>query len=140
MAELKTKSNNDSVAEFLNNLDDPKRQEDCKNIMKIMESLTGEKPRMWGSSIIGFGTYHYKYASGHEGDWFKTGFSPRKQNLTLYIMSGFEEYDDLMNRLGKYKNGKSCIYIKQIEDIDQEVLKELIAASLIMLENRYGVN
>ena len=138
MAELKTKSSNESVTEFLDNLGDSKRKEDCKIIMEVMENVTGEKPRMWGSSIVGFGTYHYKYPSGHEGDWFKTGFSPRKQNLTLYIMSGFEEYDNLMSKLGKYKNGKSCIYIKQIEDIDLEILKQLIAESIIMLDNRYG--
>lgn len=85
---------------------------------------------MWGTSMVGFGRYHYKYASGREGDWFVTGFSPRKQNLTLYIMSGFSEYDDLMGRLGKFKTGKSCLYINKIEDIDQNVLKELIKASV----------
>jgi hypothetical protein len=140
MAELKTKSNNGNVTEFLNTIEDSKSKEDCKSIIEIMEKLTGEKPRMWGSSIVGFGIYHYKYASGHEGDWFKTGFSPRKRNLTLYIMSGFDEYENLLNRLVKYKNGKSCIYIKQIEDINLEILKELISASILMLDNRYGSN
>ena len=140
MAENKTKRNNASVSGFLAKIKDPRARADSQAIVRIMQEVTGMKPEMWGSSIVGFGTYHYKYASGHEGDWFKTGFSPRKQNLTLYIMSGFEEYDNLMSKLGKYKNGKSCIYIKQIEDIELEILKELIAASLIMLGNRYGRN
>ena len=138
MAELKTKSNNDSVRDFLKTIKDDKRREDCNTIMHIMEQATGEKPRMWGSSIVGFGTYHYKYASGHEGDWFRTGFSPRKNNLTLYIMSGFDEYDNLMNRLGRFKTGKSCLYINKVEDIDLNVLKKLIAESLVMLDDRYG--
>ncbi|MFT4923949.1 MAG: hypothetical protein ACI8WB_000027 [Phenylobacterium sp.] len=99
-------------------------------MLDLMRSIMGEPAKMWGTSMVGFGRYHYKYASGREGDWFVTGFSPRKQNLTLYIMSGFSEYDDLMGRLGKFKTGKSCLYINKIEDIDQNVLKELIKASV----------
>jgi hypothetical protein len=99
-----------------------------------MKQVTGEEPEMWGESIVGFGSYHYKYKSGREGDWFVTGFSPRAQNLTLYIMSGFDEYDQLMSRLGKYKTGKSCLYITKIDDVDQEVLKELVNKSVKHME------
>lgn len=95
-----------------------------------MEEITGEPAKMWGDSIVGFGSYHYKYASGQEGDWMLTAFSPRKQNLTLYIMPGFERYENLMKQLGKYKTGKSCLYIKKLEDVDLEVLKELIDLSV----------
>jgi len=93
---------------------------------------------MWGSSIVGFGTYHYKYESGREGDWFLTGFSPRKQNLTLYIMSGFNKYDKLMKKLGKYKTGKSCLYINGLEDVDKKVLKDLITESFKYMSKRYN--
>lgn len=99
-----------------------------------MKQVTGEEPEMWGDSIVGFGSYHYKYESGREGDWFVTGFSPRKQNLTLYIMSGFDEYDNLISRLGKYKTGKSCLYIKKIDDVDQDVLQELVKKSVEHME------
>ena len=95
----------------------------------MMKEVTGEEPKMWGTSIIGFGTYHYKYASGQEADWLRIGFSPRKQNLSLYIMSGFQQSEELMAKLGKYSTGKGCLYIKKLEDIDQNVLKELIKAS-----------
>jgi hypothetical protein len=138
MAELKTKKTVNSVDDFLNNVDDPGKKKDCFEIIEIMKEVTGENPKMWGNSIVGFGDYHYKYASGTEGDWFKTGFSPRKQNLTLYIMSGFDEYENLMERLGKYKIGKSCLYIKKLSDIDLNILKELISRSLLMLDNLYG--
>jgi Domain of unknown function (DU1801) len=94
-----------------------------------MSDITGEVPRMWGTNIIGFGKYHYVYESGREGDWFIMGFSPRKQNLTLYIMSGFKEYDSLLSKLGKYKLGKSCLYIKKLSDIDIEVLKKILRHS-----------
>ena len=95
-----------------------------------MKEITGEEPVMWGTSIIGFGSYQYKYASGREGEWFLTGFSPRKQNITLYIMSGFDQYDQLLAKLGKYKTGKSCLYINKINDIDTDVLKELVKQSV----------
>jgi hypothetical protein len=138
MAELKTKKSADNVEDFLNKIEDPKKKEDSFAIINIMKEVTGEDPVMWGSSIVGFGNYHYKYASGTEGDWFKTGFSPRKQNLTLYIMSGFEEYNTLMEKLGKYKTGKSCLYIKKLNDINTDVLRELISRSLLMLDRLYG--
>ncbi len=136
MAELKTKPNNLSVDDFLNSIEDGKKRQDCYTVLGLMKKLTGEEPKMWGSSMVGFGTYHYKYASGREGDWFVTGFSPRKQNLTLYIMSGFSRYDELMVKLGKHKTGKSCLYIKKLEDIDLTVLKELIKQSAKHISKR----
>ena len=129
MAELKTKKNDQDVNAFLDRIEDEKKRQDSKAILKLMQDVTGEAPTMWGDSIVGFGSYDYKYASGREGNWFLTGFAPRKQNLTLYIMSGFEAYDDLMAKLGKYKTGKSCLYIKKIEDIDMQVLSELVRQS-----------
>ncbi len=130
MAELKTKLNDASVEEFLNKIEDEKRRKDCFTVLKLMQKITKAKPKMWGTGIVGFGDYRYKYASGREGDWFLTGFSPRKQNLTLYIISGFSKYDELMSKLGKHKTGKSCLYINRLEDINQEVLKELIEKSV----------
>jgi hypothetical protein len=111
-------------------VEDEQKRQACAAIKAIMEQASGAEARMWGDSIVGFGTYHYKYASGREGDWMLTGFSPRKRNLTLYIMSGFDEYDELMGRLGKYKTGKSCLYINRLEDVDLEVLRELVEQSV----------
>jgi hypothetical protein len=130
MYELKTKVNDQPVEAFLNQVDDPKKKEDSFIILDLMAEVTGMPPRMWGDSLVGFGKYKYKYASGHQGEYFLTGFSPRKQNLTLYIMSGFDEYDNLMAKLGKYKIGKSCLYIKKLEDVNLEVLKQLIDLSV----------
>lgn len=130
MAELKTKLNNASVGDFLDTVDDPRKRKDCLEIMKIMRQATGAKPKMWGSGIVGFGSYHYVYESGREGDWMLTGFSPRKQNITLYIMPGFDRYRDLMKKLGKHSAGKSCLYIKGLQDVDVLVLKELAAESV----------
>jgi len=130
MAENKTKPTDQSVAEFLNQISDAERREDCFAVAKLMEEVTGSKPKMWGSSIVGFGSYHYKYASGREGDWLMTGFSPRKQDLTLYIMMGFEKHGDLMKQLGKHRVAKSCLYIKRLSDIHLPTLKKLIKASV----------
>jgi hypothetical protein len=130
MAELKTKKNDASVEDFLNGIEDEKRRQDCFAVLKLMKKITKQKPKMWGTGIVGFGDYYYKYKSGCEGDWFVTGFSSRKQNLTLYIMSGFAKYGELMSKLGKYKIGSSCLYIKRLEDINQDVLKELIEQSV----------
>lgn len=129
MAELKTQKNDGDVNAFLNGVEHDKRRTDSFKVLALMEEVTGEKPKMWGDSIIGFGSYHYKYASGREADWFLTGFSPRKQSLTLYIMSGFDEYDALMAKLGKFKTGKSCLYINKLEDVDEAVLRELVQKS-----------
>ncbi len=135
MAELKTKPTQASVKDFLNQIPDKERRDDCFAIAKIMEEVTGDKPKMWGPSIVGFGTYHYKYASGREGDWPVTGFSPRKKDLTLYIMMGFEKHADLMKQLGKYSNAKSCLYIRRLSDIHVPTLKKLIKSSVKDLQN-----
>ena len=134
MAELKTKRNKGDVEAFLNSVPDEKKRQDSFMVMELMKQVTGKEPEMWGDSIVGFGSYHYIYASGREGNWFLTGFSPRKQNLTLYIMSGFDEYDQLLNKLGKHSTGKSCLYIKKIEDVDVSVLKELVKRSAEHIE------
>ncbi len=138
MAELKTKLNDASVEKFLNSVPDEMKRNDCFTILRLMKKITKSEPKMWGSSIVGFGTYHYKYESGREGDWFLTGFSPRKQNLTLYIMSGFNKYDKLMKKLGKYKTEKSCLYINGLEDVDKKVLKDLITESFKYMSKRYN--
>ena len=128
-AELKTKVNEASVTDFLNNIDEEQKRKDCFEIVRVMEQVTKEKPKMWGSSIIGFGSYHYKYETGREGDMMKVGFSPRKQNITLYIRGGLEEYQGLLKKLGKHSTGKGCLYIKRLSDIDVDVLKEMINES-----------
>jgi hypothetical protein len=130
MAELKTQPNSASVDEFLNSIKDEKKKTSSRRILDIMEQASGEQPQLWGNSIVGFGRYHYKYASGREGEWFLTGFSPRKANLTLYITSGFDQFPNLLEKLGKFKTGSSCLYIKKIEDIDLNILEELIRASV----------
>lgn len=126
---LKTKKNNASVSAFLDAVGDPERKKDAKKVLALMKEVTKEKPMMWGASIVGFGSYHYKYASGQEGDWMITGFSPRKQFLTIYIMPGysFPPYQDILERLGPHKLGKSCLYIKRLSDIHLPSLKKLIA-------------
>ena len=129
MAENKTQPTKESVASFLNAIEDEGRRKDCKTVAKLMEEVTGYNPVMWGPSIVGFGSYHYKYASGQEGDWPLTGFSPRKQNLTLYLM-GFHKFSDVLEKLGKYKTAKSCLYIKRLEDIDLPTLKKLVSESV----------
>jgi hypothetical protein len=98
--------------------------------MKLMKEVTGEEPVMWGPSIVGYGSYRYEYKSGRTGEWMLVGFAPRKQNLTLYIMPGFEHYESLLSKLGKYSTGKSCLYIKKIEDVDEDVLRELVRQSV----------
>lgn len=130
MAELKTKKNDASVAAFLDAVEDDRRRSDAKAVLKIMKRVTRKQPKMWGDSIVGFGSYHYEYASGREGDWPLTGFSPRKQALSLYIMSGFKDYQPLLKKLGKFKTGKACLYVKKLEDVDVDVLEELIRRSV----------
>ena len=130
MAELKTKQNDQSVIDFLNRVPDEKKRQDSFTILELFKQATGLEPMMWGDSIIGFGTYHYKYASGHEGDAPLTGFSPRKQNFSLYIMSGFDQYEALLSNLGKFKTGKVCLYINRVSDIDLQVLQNLVEQSV----------
>ena len=130
MAEAKTQPTNASVAAFLAAIPDEQRRKDCRLVAKLMQEATGAKPVMWGTSIVGFGTYRYKYASGREGDWPVTAFSPRKNDLTIYIMPGFERYADLLARLGKHKTGKSCLYLKRLSDVDLGALREIIGKSV----------
>jgi hypothetical protein len=130
MAELKTKPTHSSVEAFLHAIPDERRRQDCLEVARIMEAATGRKPKMWGESIVGFGDYRYKYESGREGEWFLTGFSPRKKDLTLYIMAGFDRYETLMSRLGRFKTGRSCLYLRNLEDVDSDVLTELIRESV----------
>lgn len=137
MATLKTQPNQQSVQKFLRQIEDPHQQKDAERILQLMEEISGEAPRMWGDNMIGFGSYHYRYASGREGDWFLTGFSPRKKQFSLYIMAGFEQYEALLQKLGKYKTGKSCLYIKKLSDVDEAILRELIRASLDYMKSQY---
>lgn len=137
--ELKTKKRKASVAKFLNGIKDEQKRKDAKEINKIIKEVTGEKPVMWGSSIVGYGTYHYKYASGREGDWMITGFSPRAQNLTIYIMPGYQfpRYKALLKDLGPHKLGKSCLYIKRLSDVHIPTLKRLIKTGYQDMRKRY---
>jgi len=130
MTELKTKPSDKSVADFLNAIENDQVRRDCWVILDMMREATHAEPKMWGESIVGFGTYHYVYASGHVGDWPLTGFSPRKQNITLYINSGFDQYSDLLSKLGKYTTGKVCLYIKRLSDIHQPTLAKLVQESV----------
>lgn len=136
MAELKTRKNNAPVEAFLNSIQNEKRKRDSFEVLELLKNCTKKVPTMWGSSIVGFGNYHYKYASGREGDWFIVGFSPGKHHLTLYIMTGFDHFDEILSRLGKHKKGKSCLYINKLEDIDIKVLEELVLASKDFLSSR----
>ena len=138
MADLKTKSHNASVPAFLKSVEHETRRRDAKVINEMMTRITGEKPKMWGPSIVGFGSYHYKYASGREGDWMMTGFSPRKSAMSLYIMTGYGEFDEIMSRLGKHKTGKACLYINKLENIDMVVLEELITKSVELMRKKYS--
>jgi Domain of unknown function (DU1801) len=131
---IKTQKTERSVSEFLATVGEDARRQDCEAIVRIMERAVKAPPKMWGSSIIGFGDYSYQTANGKENDWFLSGFSPRKQDLTLYIMAGFDRYDALMAKLGKYKTGKSCLYIKRLADIDATILEDLIGASVARMK------
>ncbi len=127
MAELKTRKTKDSVPAFLSTIEDPEARKDCKTLVGLMQAATGAKAKMWGSSIVGFGDYHYKSpATGREGDWFVMGFAPRKGALTLYLMSGIHSHEALLRKLGKHKTGKGCLYVKRLGDVDGAVLKKLI--------------
>jgi len=130
MAEPKTKPTDKSVDEFLQAVPNERRRQDSYVVLELMKQVTGAEPRMWGDSIVGFGSIHYEYASGREGDWPVIAFSPRKQSLTLYIMPGFEGYDELLHRLGKFKTGKTCLYINKLDDVDRSVLRELVSRSV----------
>lgn len=129
-AEIKTKKTEHSVRAFLEVLPDEEQRAGCLRLTEIMQTITGAEPKLWGTGIVGFGDMHYQYASGREGDWFLTGFSPRKQNITVYLSYGFEKHADLMSRLGTFKTGKACIYIRRMTDVDEKVLAEVIKRAL----------
>ena len=137
MAKMKTVPTTASVDAFINAVEDPQKREDCRAVTAIMAEATGTPPQMWGTSIVGFGTYHYRYASGREGDFMEVGFSPRKRALTLYIMAGFSEYGDLLAKLGKHTTGKSCLYIKRLADVDQNVLREMVERSVRHIRDKH---
>ncbi len=130
MAELKTKPSDDDVAAFIAAIPDETQRQDAATLAALMERATGSPPALWGGKMVGFGSYHYHYASGREGDWFVVGFAPRSRNLTLYIMNGFDGYTELLGRLGKHSTGKSCLYVKGLADLDLDVLTELVNRSV----------
>lgn len=136
-AKNKTVENELSVADFLAAVKDNRQREESKTLLSLMEEASGFPPKMWGGSNIGFGSYHYKYESGREGDMCRTGFSPRSKKFSVYIMPGFSEYDDLMKKLGKHKVGKSCLYINKLADVKLEVLKELVQISIKHMAEKY---
>jgi len=136
-AKNKTTATENSVEDFLNGVKDDQKREDSFKILEMMERLSGYEPKMWGASIVGFGEYHYKYESGREGDMCRIGFSPRAQNLTLYMITGYSEKGDELARLGKHKLGKSCLYIKRLSDVDEDVLEEMIVKDLKAMDEKY---
>jgi hypothetical protein len=137
MADVKTKRTGASVTAFINGIEDRQRRADARKVAAMMRAATGEKPKLWGPSMVGYGSYHYRYASGREGEWFLTGFSPRKQNISVYIMPGFDDFDALLKKLGKCKTGKSCLYIRRLADIDENVLDTLIIESVRRMRDKY---
>lgn len=139
MSTIKTTVNDASVEDFINKVDDEAKRKDSFTLLKLFTKITGEKPKMWGTSIIGFGQYHYKSErSKQEGDWPLTGFSPRKQSLTLYVMLGFDNYQSLLKDLGKHKTSVSCLYINKLSDVDKSVLDKLITKSFNEMKQRYS--
>ena len=138
MATLKTRPSDASVEAFLDSVDNEDRREDARRVIAIMRQVTEEPAKMWGSRLVGFGSYHYRYASGREGDWPLTGLSPGKRNLTVYIMPGFDDYGEMLARLGKHRTGKSCLYVNRLRDVDLNVLKEIIRQSVADMRRRYA--
>jgi len=137
MAELKTKVREASVDEFLDQVADPQKREDARQLRTMLERVSGHPAKMWGPSIVGFGAYHYKYDSGHEGEMARIGFSPRAKELVVYLVPEYEDKADLLGRLGKHKIGKSCLYIKRLADVDQDVLEQLARRSLDYMREKY---
>ena len=137
MAENKTVATDAGVDAFIDAVENDKKREDSRELIGLMRTITGSEPKMWGSSLVGFGQYHYKYASGREGDFFITGFSPRKTALTVYVMPGFDGYGDQLERLGPHKTGKSCLYLKNLDAVDRGVLEEIISDSVRHMRNKY---
>ncbi|SFS21648.1 DUF1801 domain-containing protein [Yoonia litorea] len=139
MAENKTQATDQSVTAFIAAVDHPTRRQDAATLDDLFRRVTGFKPQMWGPSLIGYGKYHYVYDSGREGDFLATGFSPRKANLSVYIMPGYTDFSEILSRLGKHKIGKSCLYINKLSDIDLDVLEELVRAGLQDLDSKWPV-
>jgi len=137
MSELKTRPNRKSVSKFIGSLPDPVRRSQCRTLVELMQDVTGAPPMMWGESIVGFGRYHYTYGSGREGDWFLTGFSPRKQALTIYLMSGIRAHGELLRALGPYRSGASCLYLKGLEQVHMPTLKRLLRESVKAVRRRW---
>ena len=138
MSQRKTTQNESDVNAFLAAVENPRRRADAGQLLALMQEVTGEPPKMWGPSIVGFGKYHYRYASGREGDSLVVGFSPRKQNLVIYIMPGFSDYDELLGRLGKFRTGRSCLYGNKLDDVDLGLLEQLVRESVEEMKRRYG--
>ncbi len=138
MAGNKTKPTKVSVTAFIKGIEDEQMRRDARKVAAMMREATGSRARMWGANIVGFGEYHYKYESGREGDFMIAGFSPRKQALTLYVIPGFKHFESLMSKLGKYKTGKSCLYIRRLSDVDEQVLKRLIVGSVKYMRKHYA--
>jgi hypothetical protein len=137
MGANKTVASKASIQDFVAGIDDEQKRRDSKAMISMMRRITGHEPRLWGSSLVGFGSYHYRYDSGREGDFFLTGFSPRKSAFTVYIMPGFDAYSDLLKKLGPHKTGKSCLYLKNLDAIDRSVLEEIIRDSVLRMRRKY---
>lgn len=136
-AKNKTTKTDKSVEDYLSTIAKDDRQADCREILSMMTDMTGWEPKMWGASIVGLGDYHYKYDSGREGDFMRIGFSSRAQNITIYIMPGYQDFSEELSRLGKHKLGKSCLYIKRLSDVDTDVLKEIMQKGLDIMAEKY---
>jgi len=137
MADNKTRPTGASVSAFINAIEEPQTRADVRKLAAMMKKATGSRPKLWGAGIVGYGSYRYRYHSGREGEFMITGFSPRKQALTIYIMPGFSRYDALMARLGKYRTGKSCLYLRRLADVDEAVLQQLITQSVADMRAKY---
>ena len=138
MSKRRTTQNEADVDAFLDGVEHPQRRTDARQLLELMQAVTGEPPKMWGTSIVGFGRYHYRYASGREGDSLMVGFSPRKQNLVIYIMPGFSDFGEILGKLGKYRTGRSCLYVNKLDDVDLGLLEELVRESVAEMRRRYG--
>ena len=136
MSDLKTQPSTDSVADFIDTIADPRRQREARQLVALLSDASGEPPTMWGKDIVGFGSYHYRYASGREGDWMLTGFSPRKAKLSIYLMDGVERHADELAKMGPYTNGVSCLYVKSLDVVDEEVLSDVVRASVAYVREK----
>lgn len=137
MAELKTRKTKASVGAFMDSIGDPRQRIDCRKIAAMMRKATGSRARMWGTSIIGFGSYCYSNSAGRNFEWMLTGFSPRKRSISIYIMPGFRKFEPLLEKLGRHKTGKSCLYLKRLDDVDEEILQKLIGDSVKLMRKTY---